>query len=113
MFVSLHTLAPTQSPPGVKAPISSPGARGVPLMFGFRVKGTATVALFPVLEVNVKCVCPFAEDVTRTMNRTRAMDEPELRPLTPFLRICNRSSLIGVRAFFLLKQKLMPSIDRD
>src|SRR5260221_13560063 len=108
MLVSLHTLAPTQSPPGVKAPISSPASRGVPLMFGFRVNGTATVALFPVPEVNVKWVCPFAEEITETRHSIKVRHEPELRPVTPFLPVCNRSRLIEVRAFFVLTQRLTP-----
>jgi hypothetical protein len=49
-----HTVAPTQRPPSVNAPISSPLARGVPLIVGLTLAGIPTVALFPVFEVKVK-----------------------------------------------------------
>jgi hypothetical protein len=46
----------THNPAGVNAPISSPAERGKPLIVGCIAGLTNIVSLFPVLDVNVKCV---------------------------------------------------------
>jgi hypothetical protein len=56
-FEPVQTTAPAQRPAGVKAPISSFTASGVPLMLGLADVGIATVALLPVFDVKEKCVC--------------------------------------------------------
>jgi hypothetical protein len=61
--VPVQTTPPTQSPAGVKTPISSPFASGAPSIFEVTVSGTATVALSPVKVVNVKCVWASAAEL--------------------------------------------------